>query len=127
MATPPRKLESQAIHGIRRRVAFGDAGAAAGIEIGVIPAGSHVTASNVSIETAFAGTTPTLTVGTTAVPTAFAAAAGTAPTTAGYKAGLTSTGNGNVTADTQVLAFIGGTALTAGLADIVVTYYPHPT
>jgi hypothetical protein len=84
----------------------------------------------VSIETAFnAGTTNSLTVGTTAVPTAFAAAASTVAGTAGYKPGITSTGQGNVTADTQVLAFFtqSGTAATAGLADILVHFYPHPT
>ncbi|MCJ2085511.1 hypothetical protein MKK88_05815 [Methylobacterium sp. E-005] len=123
MATPPRKLESQVIHCIRRRVAFSD-NAAAGVEIGVIPAGSHVKAMSVSIETAFSGGTPTLSVGTTAVPAAFATSAGIAPGTAGYKPGQTGVGSGNVTADTQVLAFVGGGA-TAGLADIIVEFYPH--
>ncbi len=123
MATPPRKLESQVVHCIRRRVAFSD-NATAGVEIGVIPAGSHVETVGVSVETAFSGGTPTLSVGTTAVPAAFATSAGIAPGTAGYKAGLSGVGQGNVTADTQVLAFVGGGA-TAGLADIVVRFYPH--
>ncbi len=123
MATPPRKLESQVVHVIRRRVAFSD-NAAAGVEIGVIPAGSHVETVAVSVETAFSGGTPTLSIGTTAVPAAFATSAGIAPGTAGYKSGLSGVGQGNVTADTQVLAFVGGGA-TAGLADIVVRFYPH--
>lgn len=124
MATPPRKLESQVVHCIRRRVAFSD-NAAAGVEIGVIPAGSHVETVTVSVETAFSGGTPTVSVGTTAVPAAFATSAGVAPGTAGYKPGLSGVGQGNVTADTQVLAFVGGGA-TAGLADILVRFYPHP-
>ncbi len=66
-----------------------------------------------------------MTVGTTAVPAAFATSAGIAPGTAGYKPGLSGTGQGNVTADTQVLAFVSGGA-TAGLADILVEYFPHP-
>lgn len=123
MATPARKLESQVTHGIRRRVAFGD-NSAAGIEIGVIPAGSHVRPVSVSIETAFTGGTPTLTIGTAAVPAAFATSAQTIPGTAGYKSGLSNTGQGNVTADTPVLAFVGGGA-TSGLADIYVEFYPH--
>lgn len=123
MATPPRKLESQVTHGIRRRVIFSD-NATAGVEIGVIPAGSHVRPVSVSVETAFSGGTPVVTVGTAAVPTAFATSAGIAPGTAGYKSGLSSTGQGNVTADTPVLAFVSG-GPTAGLADIYVEFYPH--
>ena len=94
------------------------------MEIGVIPAGSHVETVTVSVETAFSGGTPTLSVGTTAVPASFATSAGIAPGTAGYKPGLSGVGQGNVTADTQVLAFVGGGA-TAGLADILVRFYPH--
>lgn len=124
MATPPRKLESQVVHCIRRRVAFSD-NAAAGVEIGVIPAGSHVKSVAASVETAFSGGTPVVSVGTTAVPAAFATSAGIAPGTAGYKGGLSGVGQGNVTADTQVLAFVSGGA-TAGLVDIVVDFYPHP-
>lgn len=124
MPTPARKLESQATHGIRRRVAFSD-NATAGVEIGVIPAGAHVRTVSVSVETAFSGGTPSVTVGTTAAPAAFATSAGIAPGTAGYKPGLFNTGQGNVTADTQVLAFVTGGA-TAGLADIYLEYYPHP-
>lgn len=78
-----------------------------------------------SIETAFSGGTPTLSVGTTAANSAFATNTGTVPATAGYKPGLFGTGQGNVTTDTQVLAFVGGGA-TAGLADIIVHFYPHP-
>lgn len=129
MATPPRKLESQVIHCIRKRIAFGDTGAAAGIEVGVIPAGSHVGTVAVSIEAAFnAGTTNVLTVGTTASPSGFAATANTIPGTAGYKSGLSGTLTGNVTADTQVLVFYSqtGTAATAGIADVLVHFYPHP-
>lgn len=124
MATPPRKLESQVIHAIRKRVTFSD-NAATGVEIGVIPAGTHVGTVAVSVETAFTGGTPVVTVGTSAAATAFATSTGIAPGTAGYKSGLSSTGQGNVTADTQVLAFVSGGA-TAGVADILVHFYPHP-
>lgn len=124
MATPPRKLESQVTHAIRKRVTFAD-NAAAGVEIGVIPAGSHVRAMAASVETAFTGGTPSVTVGTTAVPAAFATSAGIAPGTAGYKPGLFNTGQGNVNADTQVLAFVSGGA-TAGLVDLLIEFYPHP-
>jgi hypothetical protein len=124
MATPPRKLESQVTHNIRQRVNFAQT-ATGGVEIGVIPAGSHVSTVNVSVETAFTGGTPVVTIGTAAVPAAFATSAGIVPGTAGYKPGLFNTGQGNVTADTQVLAFISGGA-TTGLADILVHFYPHP-
>lgn len=124
MATPPRKLESQVIHCIRRRVAFSD-NAAAGVEIGVIPAGSFIEPVTVNVETAFSGgTSPAVSVGTTAANAAFATGAGIAAGTAGAKSGLISTGQGNVTADTQVLAFVTG-APTAGLVDIIVRFYPH--
>lgn len=124
MATSPRKLESQVVHAIRRRVAFSD-NAAAGVEIGVIPAGSFVKLVLANKETAFSGGTPSVTVGTTAVPTAFATSANLAPGTAGYLAVPASTGQGNVTADTQVLAFVSGGA-TAGLVDLLIEFYPHP-
>jgi 3-hydroxyisobutyrate dehydrogenase-like beta-hydroxyacid dehydrogenase len=123
VATPPRKLESQVIHAIRRRVVFSD-NAAAGVEIGVIPAGSFVKSVFANKETAFSGGTPVVSVGTTAVPTAFATSANLAPGTAGYLAVPASTGQGNVTADTQVLAFVSGGA-TAGLVDLVIEFYPH--
>lgn len=123
MATPPRKLESQVVHVIRRRVAFSD-NATGGVEIGVIPAGSHIETVNASVETAFTGGTPVVSIGTSVANAAFATSASVAPGTAGYKAGLFNTGQGNVTADTQVLAFVSGGA-TAGLADIIVKFYPH--
>jgi len=125
VATPPRKYETQVTHGIRKRVTFADT-AAAGIEVGVIPAGSHVRTVSVAVEAAFTGGTPVVSVGTTAVPAAFATSAGIAPGTAGYKPGLFGAGQGNVTADTTVLAFVSGGA-TAGLADIYVEFYPHST
>lgn len=124
MATPPRKLESQVLHMLRRRVTFSDS-AAGGVEIGVIPAGSFVTTVVANVESAFTGGTPSVTIGTTAVPTAFATSAGIAPGTAGFKTGVASTGQGNVTADTQVLAFVSGGA-TAGLVDLMIHFYPHP-
>ncbi len=123
MATPPRKLESQVLHCIRRRVLFSDS-ATGGVEIGVIPAGSLVTTVAASVETAFSGGTPSVTIGTTAAPAAFATSAQIAPGTAGFKTGLANTGQGNVTADTQVLAFVSGGA-TAGLVDVLVHFYPH--
>lgn len=122
--TQPRKLESQVTHGLRRRVSFSD-NATAGVEIGVIPAGSHVRTVSAAVETPFTGGTPVVTVGTTTVPAAFATSAGLAPGTAGYKPGQFGTGQGNVTADTQVLAFVSGGA-TAGLIDIYIEYFPHP-
>jgi hypothetical protein len=109
---------------LRRRVTFSDS-AAGGVEIGVIPAGSFVTTVVANVESAFTGGTPSVTIGTTAVPTAFATSAGIAPGTAGFKTGVASTGQGNVTADTQVLAFVSGGA-TAGLVDLMIHFYPHP-
>jgi hypothetical protein len=123
LSTPPRKLESQVLHCIRRRVTFAD-NAAAGVEIGVIPAGAFITATVANVETAFSGGTPVVSVGTTAVPAAFATSTGIAPGTPGFKTGLSGVGQGNVTADTQVLAFVSGGA-TAGLVDILVHFYPH--
>ncbi len=123
MPTPPRKLESQVRHEIRKRVTFADTG---GVEIGVIPAGSHVCPINVSVETAFTGGTPVVTIGTDAVPDAFARSNQVIPGTAGYKPGLANTGQGNVTQDTVVKAFVSGGA-TAGLVDILGGFYPHMT
>lgn len=128
MATPARKLESQVVHCLRKRVAFNDPGIASGIEIGVVPAGSFVSGVTAKIETAFnAGTNNNLSVGIAGTVEGFATAANMAAGTAGMKAGLTGTLSGNVANDTSVRAFYSqsGAAASAGVADILVFFYPH--
>lgn len=130
MATPARKGEWQCTHSIRRRIAFSDTNSASvGLEVGVIPAGSFVHAVIVNIETAFnAATTNVITVGTTASVAGLAQNAGVAAGVAGLKSGLLGSPqlNGNTATDMQVMVFYSqtGTAATAGVADVIVSFYP---
>jgi hypothetical protein len=104
---------------------------ATGVEIGTIPAGSFVFPCHVQITTAFnAATTNVLVVGTAADDDGFATTAATLPGATGVKINLTGAQTGDVlTADTPVVVKYTqtGTAATAGVAVVVVPFYPHVT
>lgn len=128
--TAPRKHHLQSPHTLRGRVTFGQSGIATGVELGVIPAGSFVKPGIVKIEEAFnAATTNVLVVGSIADDDGFITSAGAAAGVLGVKTSLTGAQTGNVTTDTQVLVKFtqSGAAATAGIADIVLEYYPHST
>lgn len=130
-SAPARVYSANVLHSIRGRINFDSAGAATGIEIGTIPAGSFVMAATVHVITAFnAATTNVLVVGTAADDDGFAVAGGTLAGATGVKTGLLGAQSGDtLTADTPVVVKYTqtGTAATAGAAQVVVSFYPHVT
>jgi len=130
-SAPARVFSSNTLHCIRGRIKFDTSGAATGIEIGTIPAGSFVGSVTVHVATAFnAATTNVLVVGTAADDDGFAVAAGTLSGATGLKTALFGAQSGDtLTADTPVVVKYTqtGTAATAGDAQVLVTFYPHAT
>lgn len=130
-SAPARVMSVNCVHAVRGTISFDSTGAATGIEIGTIPAGSFVLPATVHVITAFnAATTNVLEVGTAADADGFATAAGTASGTAGVKTSLTGAQSGDtLTADTPVVMKFTqtGAAATAGRAQVVVEFYPHVT
>jgi hypothetical protein len=105
-------------------VNFGDTSP---VTIGTIKAHSHllVVGAIVDIKTAFAGTAPVLDIGITADPDRYADQTEIAATTAGIKVifgGAASRAEENPSADQAVLATIGGSALSAGVATVRLIY-----
>src|SRR5918993_3457688 len=130
-SAPARIYSANVIHAVRGTVNYATANVATGVEIGTIPAGSFVAGTHVHIVTAFnAATTNVLTVGTAADDDGFATSAGTVAGTPGVKLNLTGAQSGDtLTADTPVVFKYTqtGTAATTGVAQAVVTFYPHVT
>jgi hypothetical protein len=128
---PARIFSSNTIHALRGRINFNSGNAAAGIQIGTVPAGSFVGQVTAHIITAFnAVTTNVLSVGTAAAPEGFATAAGIAAGVAGIKTALFGTLSGDtLTVDTPVVVRYSqtGGAATAGAAQILMEFYPHVT
>lgn len=97
------------------------------VVIGTIKANQKilVVGAIVNIKTAFAGTSPTLDIGIATDPDRYADTADIVPTTAGIKIKFNASGSPaeeNPTSDQNVLATIGGTGLTAGVASVRLLY-----
>jgi hypothetical protein len=122
-----RQYHTQQVHFIRKRVNFNDAGIAAGVLFGTLPAGAMITDIGVRVSTAFnAATTNVLTVGTAAGGAQVLTSAEAVAGTLGFKRGTT--GNAlSFAADQDLFATYTqtGTAATAGVADIVISYVPN--
>lgn len=117
-----RLLHTQQIHFFRKRVNYNDAGIAAGVLFGTLPAGAVITSINVRVNTAFnAGTTNALNMGTTALGTqVFTDAA-----TAGARTPAVPNLSFAVDTDLFVSYAQTGGAATAGQADVVLAYAPN--
>lgn len=111
-------------HHIRYRFNYNDAGIAAGVKIGTLPADAIVIATHSVIETAFnAGTTNTVSVGKTALGTEFVNATAAGAATAVVSA--TPAAANTVFAaeqDLYVSYAQTGTAATAGKGTVIVSY-----
>ena len=117
-----RQTQYQQTHYFRKRVNYNDAGIAAGVLVGTLPAGAMITGLNVRCSTAFnAGTTNALKLGTTATGTEIFTDAATAG------ARSPAIPNLSFAADTDFYASYAqtGTAATAGVADIVMSFAPN--
>ena len=117
-----RILHHQQVHYFRKRVNYNDAGIAAGVFVGTLPAGAMLLMLAVRVNTAFnAGTTNALKAGTTATGTELFTDAATAG------ARFPTVPNLSFATDTDFYVSYAqtGTAASAGQADIVITYAPN--
>ena len=129
MAAPnPRTFHTQQIHYLRKLVNFNDAGIAAGVKMGTLPAGAVLVSSHVHVTTAFnAGTTNVLTVGTQATLTEIINNAASIPGTAGVKLNIAPNAAPflvDLAADNDVYVSYTqtGTAASAGRAVITIEF-----
>lgn len=117
-----RQYHTQQVHYLRKRVNYNDSGIATGVVFGTLPAGAMIVDQDVRCVTAFnAATTNALNVGTTAGGTQLftdAATAGARQPTIANLSFATDT-------DLYVQYAQSGTAATAGVADIVITFVPN--
>lgn len=117
-----RILHHQQVHYFRKRVNYNDAGIAAGVLVGTLPAGAMLLQQAVRVNTAFnAGTSNALNMGTTALGTQLF----TDVATAGAR--FPTVPNLSFAVDTDIfVSYVQtGTAATAGQADIVISYAPN--
>lgn len=127
MTTPARKTQIPAVHSISRTINYNDAGIAAGVQVGTLPAGAMVLTTHVLTDTAFNGTTSVaLSVGQTLTGTDYIN--GTDVRTAAARADTVApiAKAGPLAADTPVYASVafGGTTGSAGRATVIVDYIP---
>lgn len=117
-----RVLHHQHTHYFRKRVNYNDAGIAAGVLVGTLPAGAMLLQLAVRVNVAFnAATTNALNCGTTATGTQIFTDAATAG------ARFPTVPNLSFATDTDFYVSYAstGTAATAGQADIVISYAPN--
>jgi len=127
-----RITQYQAPHSLRKMINFNDAGLSAGVPLSQpIPAGSIITSVIVQIATPFnAATTNVLAVGTTGTGTDLMTSAEAVAGTQGQKTAVAykSTAASNPLAnDTNIFVSYSqtGTAATAGVAYVMITYHPN--
>jgi len=125
-----RQFELQAIHYLRKDIAFNTTNIAAGVEIGAVPANAKIKQIIVYVDEAFnAGTTNVLVAGTTATGTDLVAASDVTEGTIGVytPADAANQGRGLVFASDTTL-YVSytqtGTAATTGKAVVIVSYVP---
>lgn len=124
-ASKARQFHTQQTHFLRTLINYNDADALTRV-IGTVPAGANILSTKTVISTAQnAGTTNTLSVGTTAGGTDLvnATAAGTATAVVST---LAPSGKSLLAADTTYYATLtqSGTAATAGIVEVILEYVP---
>lgn len=127
MSTPARKSQFQHVHYIARTLNYSDAGLAAGVVVGVLPAGAMPGTTKVFTTTAWNGTVSVaLSVGTTATGTQYINATDVRTAAARVDTVVPIASCGPLAADTTIYASValGGTAGSAGVSTVVVTYEP---
>ena len=124
-----RLLHTQQIHYFRKRVNYNDAGIAAGVFVGTIPAGAMLVYAAARINVAFnAVTTNVLQMGTTAGGGEILANAVVLAGAAGFKTATSGTAFAATFAtDTDIFVSYTqtGAVATAGQGDLMVAYCPN--
>ena len=118
-ATDAREYHQSMVHYLRKTVDYEDTDSA-GVKVGTLPSGAVMLSVDVMVTTAFAGTSPDLTVGVSGDLDKYLASGDVTETSTG----LTSVTDKceKVSADTEVRAAVGGSSLTAGEAVVIVRY-----
>lgn len=127
MPTPARKTQYQVVHEISSTITFATAGAAAGVQIGTLPAGALIDEVSVLTTTAWNGTVSvTLSVGNTLTGTQYINATDVRTAAARVDTQTPIAQVGPLAADTPIYASVasGGTASTAGSSTIIMYYIP---
>lgn len=127
MATPARKTQLPVVHQISRTFTYADAGLAAGLEVGVLPAGAVLDKTMVQTTTAWNGTVSVAaSVGTTLTGTDLINGSDVRTAAARVDTVVPIAKAGPLAADTPIYASFafGGTAGTAGVTTVIVTYIP---
>lgn len=128
---PARSYPANVIHAIRVRINQVSPDPKKGeialvmdkaVNVGTIPAGSHVLGGQSQVSTIFAPTA-TINVGSQAVPGGFAPSATIAPGTVAVVQDVVGTLSGYVPNETPVWVVLGTAQATAGVADIVIPFY----
>ena len=125
MATGGRKTQLQVVHEISRTINFDTVGAAAGVVVGILPAGAVAHITRVLTSTAFNGTTSVaLSVGTSPTGTQLINATDVRTAAARVDTVVPIASAGPYAADTPIYASVafGGTTGTAGASTVVVEY-----
>jgi hypothetical protein len=120
-----RQFHTQQVHFLRTLINYNDADALTRV-IGTIPAGSNLLRVNTCVSTAQnAGTTNTISVGTTSGGTDIINAAAAGSVTANVVTQAPS-GKALVASDTTYYATLtqSGTAATAGVVEVIIEYVP---
>lgn len=118
--TAARQYHEQVVHYLRKRI-LGSGGNAT-YTLGILPSGANILRISTLNRIVMSGGAPTISLGTSASPAAFFAAATGGLTTAGRQAiTLIATGSLGVDADTTIVAVIAGTP-TAGTIDVEVEF-----
>lgn len=128
MTIPARKTQLPVTHQISRTFNYNDAGFAAGLQVGTIPAGSILGTTLVLTSTAFNGTVSgALSVGTTLTGTGLINGTDVRTAIARVDTVVPAAVAGPLAADTAIYASlaIGGTAGTAGVFTVIVSYQPN--
>ena len=128
MTTPSRKYQQSVTHQISRTVNYNDTGLSAGLQIGVLPAGSVLKETMIITDTAFNGTVSVaLSVGTTLTGTDLINGTDVRTAAARVDTVVPVAKAGPLSADQAyyVSAAFGGTTGSAGRSTIVITYHPN--
>jgi hypothetical protein len=127
MTTPARKTQMPTLHQISRTFTFADAGLAAGLQVGTLPAGSVLDKTEVLTSTAWNGTVSVAaSVGVTLTGTGLINGTDVRTAIARVDTVVPAAVAGPLAADTPIYASFafGGTAGTAGVTTVIVTYHP---
>lgn len=127
MTIPARKTQMPTLHQISRTFNYNDTGLATGLQVGTLPSGAILDKTEVLTSTAFNGTVSVaLSVGTTLTGTGYINGTDVRTAIARVDTVVPAAVAGPLAADTPVYASaaFGGTAGTAGVVTVIVTYHP---